>query len=187
MWSKMSNPLFAGTEVHLSEMLEARELRGKTQRELLSADTEEVLLSATMNIPGPVKHSEKLSQVFHSIMDEIEEAVNDVTPLVNLFREEPTGVEYYLLVPLSREELKRRMVKIEETHAYGRLVDLDVLSMNGEEMQPLSREALNLPPRKCFICDNNAKVCGRSRSHTIEEIQTKIIEIVEKGEAYQHD
>lgn len=66
-------------------MLAARELRVKTQRELLSADTEEVLLSATMNIPGPVKYSETFSQVFQRVMEAIEEAVNDVTPLVNLF------------------------------------------------------------------------------------------------------
>lgn len=177
----MSSLIFSGKEIALPDMMAARELRVKMQKELLSADTEETLLSATMNIPGSVKYSEELSQVFQKVMDTIEAAVDDVTPLVNLFREEQTGVEYYLLVPLSREELKRRMVKIEETHVYGRLVDLDVLSMNAEGMQAISREELNLQPRKCFICANDAKICGRSRRHTIEEIETKIIEIIEKG------
>ncbi|BBM19386.1 citrate lyase holo-[acyl-carrier protein] synthase [Enterococcus malodoratus] len=183
----MSNSIFSGSKISLSEMLAARELRVKTQRELLSADTEEVLLSATMNIPGPVKYSETFSQVFQRVMEAIEEAVNDVTPLVNLFREEPTGIEYYLLVPLAKEELKHRMVEIEENHDYGRLVDLDVLSMDGEEIQAIGRAELNLLPRKCFVCDANAKICGRSRRHTIEEIQTKIVEIVEKGKVHQND
>ena len=78
----------------------------------------------------------------------------DQVPIVNFTGMKKTGPEYYLAVSLAPQELKQRMVKIEETHPYGRLVDLDVLWGN-EEQKPSSRRfrlattALFLFAKKC--------------------------------------
>lgn len=169
--------MFNGEKVTLLEMLDAREQRVATQKELLETAPEASLLSATMNIPGEVKNSLTLTAVFLEVIEEVEQQLLDQVPIVNFYRNEKTGPEYYLAVSLSPQELKKIMVKIEETHPYGRLVDLDVLWGN-EELKSLHRGDLGLPPRRCFVCQEEAKVCGRNRRHSIEAMQEKITEMI---------
>ena len=57
--------MFNGEKVTLLEMLDAREQRAATQKELLETAPEASLLSATMNIPGS-KNSPTLTAVFRS-------------------------------------------------------------------------------------------------------------------------
>lgn len=159
-------------------MLAAREQRAAVQKELLATDTQASLLTVTMNIPGPVKNSAALTQLFLEVIETIEETVEDVVPIANLYSNEPTGPEYYLLLSLSCKELKKRMVAIETSHPWGRFFDLDVLYLEQQEVKPYSRKELGYAPRKCFICEQDAKICGRSRNHSITELQNKIIAIL---------
>ena len=73
----MCSLLFEGPEVSLAEVLAAREQRAKRQKELLESAPQYTLLSATMNIPGPVKTSDELEAVFKGLTDEVERAVAD--------------------------------------------------------------------------------------------------------------
>lgn len=65
--------MFNGEKVTLLEMLDAREQRAATQKELLETAPEASLLSATMNIPGEVKNSPTLTAVFLEVIDEVEQ------------------------------------------------------------------------------------------------------------------
>lgn len=76
--------------------------------------------------------------------------------------------------------IKKLTVQIEETHPFGRLYDIDVYGMDGKG---ISRQELGLPVRKCLICDKDAKICGRSRSHSVEELQQKVYEIIQNVSA----
>lgn len=169
--------MFNGEKVTLIEMLDAREQRAMTQKELLETAPNASLLSATMNIPGEIKNSPMLTEVFLEVIEEVEQRLLDQVPIVNFYRNEKTGPEYYLAVSLSPEELKHRMVAIEQTHPYGRLVDLDVI-WNEKELNSIHRGDLGLDSRRCFICQKDAKICGRNRTHSIEEVQEKIKEII---------
>ena len=51
---------------------------------------------------------------------------------------------------------------------------MDVIDINFEK---LSRKSF----RKCLICEAQAQECGRSRKHSVEELQNKIEEILNKG------
>ncbi|MBL1230973.1 citrate lyase holo-[acyl-carrier protein] synthase [Enterococcus sp. BWB1-3] len=183
----MYSSLFDGPEISLMEALDAKERRVHVQKELLISDPQYTLLSATMNIPGSVKTSIELEKAFKQVTDEVEICVSDVVTLVNVYRNEKTGYEYFLLVPLTKEELKKRMIKLEETHPYGRLVDLDVLWLDNGEIKNISREQLGYPKRKCFLCEKDAKVCGRSRTHSVEELHKKIHELIEEGRIQAND
>lgn len=186
MSSKTFDDLFNGPDISLEEMLESREERAAMQQELLHADNQSSLLCATMNIPGPVKTSVKLEEIFKTITEAIEQELTGISPNANLYWEKNTGLEYYLLLPLAPQELKSKMVQIEEQHPYGRLVDLDVLWQEGDKIKSISRQELGFAPRRCFICDKDAKECGRSRAHSILEMQQAIAEIVEKEEELKH-
>ena len=83
----MCSLLFEGPEVSLAEVLAAREQRAKRQKELLESAPQYTLLSATMNIPGPVKTSDELEAVFKSLTDEVERAVADAFFIPSIFIE----------------------------------------------------------------------------------------------------
>jgi holo-ACP synthase len=63
--------------------------------------------------------------------------------------------------------IKAAMVDIEETHDFGRLFDLDVTDLTGVN---LDRKSLNQKPRKCYLCNEDAYVCARSKAHQTDEL-----------------
>ena len=182
MWSKMYEALFNGPVITLADMLDARENRAATQLELLLADPKASLIVATMNIPGPIKSSDMLKNVFETLIIEIEEVAKDTVPIANLYRNPPTGPEYFLVLPIDKYILKKRMVQIESSHPYGRLLDLDVLYLDEDSNQvvPVSRTELGLATRTCFVCGQPAKECGRSRKHSMDELYREIQKIIEE-------
>ncbi|MDY4762322.1 citrate lyase holo-[acyl-carrier protein] synthase [Streptococcus thoraltensis] len=178
--------VFQGPSVSLDDMLEAREARSFRQQALMEKCPQASLLCATMNIPGPVKTSEKLGQAFDSIIDLIKEKLSDeiifdkkITP--------KTGWEYYMMSSLPALELKKALITIEEASDLGRLMDLDVLrKVETGLLSPISRTELNKAPRKCFICSEIAKECGRSRKHSIEQMQAVISKMIDKACVKSH-
>ena len=63
--------------------------------------------------------------------------------------------------------LKLKAIQIEDEWVYGRLIDLDVYD---QQMGLLSRNSFHKENRKCFICNLDAKICGRNRTHTVDEL-----------------
>lgn len=181
MWYGMCNDPFQGVSVSLREMLDAREQRVARQKQMLS-QTKGTLLCATMNIPGPVKQSPIIEQIFLTIVQQIKQQFSEIASQECLFSNLKTGPEYYFHCSLDPILLKQKMVAIEETQPLGRLVDLDVhwLANNGS-IATLSRNDLGLPSRSCLICQKDAKECGRARVHSIQEMQAKIIQIIQNG------
>jgi holo-ACP synthase len=90
-------------------------------------------------------------------------------------RLDPTGPEALLVVDAGALELKQAMTRLEEEHALGRLWDLDVID---PRLGAISRKALGVPARRCLLCDEEAHACGRSRSHSLQELQNAIEEII---------
>ncbi|ASV94984.1 citrate lyase holo-[acyl-carrier protein] synthase [Enterococcus durans] len=179
MWSKMSNELFKGRTITLEQMLTARSNRAERQKKLLGQEKNQSLVCLTLNIPGPIKNSYEWQNVFLVLVKEIEQAFSEEEMGAKVLHHEWTGSEYYLKLNVTQKEAKQKMVVIEEEHPFGRLADIDVLAFT-ENIQPLTREKLGYPKRKCLLCTEEAKVCGRSRTHTVKEMQYAIQAIVDK-------
>lgn len=170
----MSNNIFSnGEEIQLLDMLEARENRQVKQQNLLESVNPGTLISMTMNIPGSVKVTEELIQIFHLVYSQVK---NDwqTELLYDELLTLKTGCEGYFLVKEKADIVKKRLIEREEKLTFGRLFDLDVLEMRQGEMVVLSRKDFNLSPRACFICNENAKECGRNRRHSVDELQLAI-------------
>ncbi len=90
-------------------------------------------------------------------------------------RDLETGYEAYLITSLAEMDAKERCCDIEDQHPLGRLFDIDVISHDGA---PLPRAAVGRAPRKCLICDNEARYCMRNRTHTQEELHEHINRLV---------
>ena len=61
------------------------------------------------------------------------------------------------------------------TERLAREFDLDVITPEGI---PLPRSAINRPPRQCLLCQQEARFCMRNHTHTREELQQRIDEMV---------
>ena len=93
-------------------------------------------------------------------------------------RELVTGPEGYICVKdMEPVELKKIAVHAEETSPLGRLFDIDVLIAEGG----ISRAALGAPPRRCLICQRDAKACARSRAHSMEDLLAEVDKIIAKN------
>lgn len=193
-------------ELTLMDLLDARENRANHQKELL-ARYDCVLVSMTLNIPGPVKDSPACRRALKEGMARLKSALARSTPqplihqegqadgaedekgiALEIIYEEirllSTGPEGYLCVKAPHLEeaseeaeallIKKTAVDVEEQDALGRLLDIDVLTRNGG----VSRSRLGLEPRKCLLCQEDAKVCARSRRHDMKDLLKKVDEIL---------
>ena len=92
----------------------------------------------------------------------------------------PTGYEAYWIVRAEARSVKRQMCGIEDFHPLGRLFDLDVIQ---SDATPLSRTDVGFAPRRCLLCDQEARWCMRNHTHTQEEILQRIDEMVREFNA----
>lgn len=180
----MYNELFEGAKVTLIKMLERREARVFEQQALLNKYPNVTLVSVTLNLPGEVKNNWIWQAIFSNFV---------ATKLMNVFSESVvdrkevslvTGPEDLILLDLGALEVKKKLIAIENESELGRLFDLDVLCYDGKDLKQVSRTDVGEPQRRCFLCEEPAKVCGRSRKHTLEDIHQEITKWVMKGNVY---
>lgn len=164
-------------EVSLQEILDAREARVRRQEELLSR-YEGVLICFTMNIAGPVKHSPLIEAGFRLGQKLLSSCL---TPVYTEEIIAPTGCEYYCIVRGDPEAVKQQTAKIEDGSSAGRLFDMDVLTAQGK----ISREQVGLVPRTCLLCGNDARICGRSRAHSVQALQAETTRLLRQAVSAQ--
>ena len=162
-------------EITLDQLLASREERASFQKELLKSYPGKTLVCLTVIMPGKVKHNLQSLIVAQAALTALVSAFGD-SMLKLVVRDRQTGYEAYLETTLSHGEAKRKTCSIEDTHPLGRLFDLDVIDADGV---PISRETIGLNPRKCLICDNEARYCMRNRTHTLSELSARIDEMIE--------
>ena len=163
-----------GIKVGIDEVLNCREKRVAIQNEMIRKYKKPVI-SFTMNIPGPIKTNNEIKKAFdigkNLILEKLKE--NNITILEIQELNENTGNELFISVNSLAKKIKNITVSIEEASELGRLFDMDVIDINFEK---LSRESF----RKCLICEEQAQECGRSRKHSVEELQNKVEKILSK-------
>ena len=153
--------------VELMEMLEARERRASRQRALLE-EFSGTLVCFTMNIAGPRKTGPLIRRGF-AWGQELLLGSLGMAGLGLLHRQTldaATGPEGMYVVDGAPEAVKGLTLEIEESCPIGRLFDLDVLGQGGEK--------LDRPhPRRCLICGGPARICARSRAHSVAELEAR--------------
>lgn len=167
-------------EISLDRLLASRDRRWHRQMELLKEHPNESLLCLTVIMPGSVKRNRLSLAVARAATEAIRvEFADSITQMEE--RDLETGFEAYVLVSLPTLEAKQIACRIEENHPLGRLFDLDVIDPTGT---PVQRSAVGVAPRRCLLCNNEARYCMRNHTHSPEQLQNHIAEIVE---AYVHD
>lgn len=161
--------------VTLEEMLAARELRAARQSALLQR-FHAPLVCLTMNIPGPVKLPEGAERAFGLALERVERilAEHDASVVHRERFVKKTGCEAFFAVQADPAALKAWMTDLEDADALGRLLDLDVLTVEGGK---LSRPT----PRRCLLCGRQAQICARSRAHSLEELDAVVQAILREA------
>ena len=72
---------------------------------------------------------------------------------------------------------------LEDSVALGRLFDIDVIQTDGMK---ISRTDLGFSTRKCLICNQEAFVCSRARTHSVKELLEQECQIMTNYFAKQH-
>jgi len=170
--------VFVGESISLEQLLDSRENRALRQREWLTNHSQPII-SFTINMVGDVKVNTISKIAFNQGIEAMIEYCQrfEATFVQSQKFEASTGLEFMALVKnITALDLKKVMVEIEDTHPLGRLFDIDVI---GTDAIALSRDAMMLPRRRCMVCNNDAKVCARSRAHTKEAIFSKMNALVD--------
>lgn len=165
--------------VTLEEVLLFREKKANMQEELRKKYEKVTIVALGMNVPGPRKTSPRLLPAFAAGGEELDRLLfkNRLSVLEEVIVKEKAGyLKLYAVKSMDHLAVKKITVRMEETHPLGRLLDIDVY--NGEG-RGISREELGAPVRKCLICEKDAKLCGRSRSHGVEELCGRMENIID--------
>ena len=153
----------------LNKVLENRELRQAKQWKLID-DFNSTVLSLTINIPGCKKDSSDAKFIYDEAIKEIKNL--ELKEHEEILTCKDTGYEALWSLHVNPNELKILTCKIEENHPLGRFMDIDVID-NSRKI--LSRKS----SRKCYICNEDAKICARSRKHSIPELLAYISKTVD--------
>ena len=172
----MNHSFDPSMEVSLEEMLTARENRVMIQSDLIDR-YQMPLISFTLNIPGPYKVFGRIPEVFEEGCQIIRDILEQKKlPLIcEEILQEKTGYEAFFCVDSEAEVIKQAMAVPEEETPLGRLYDIDIIRKDGTKV---SREEIGLPQRTCLLCGRPAHECSRSRRHTVDELVTRIQEMI---------
>lgn len=157
-----------GEAVDLLTVLDNREWRSRLQDKLKVTNSDKIVISAKLNIPGPIKNNDILQKIFMDGWQTFVAGVECNSQYEMLFAERVTGPEAFITVDGNLAAVKKTAILFEETYVLGRLFDIDVMA-NGQADYQLSREDLGFGPRLCLICGKPAKVCAKEQNHTLDE------------------
>ena len=128
-----------------------------------------MLLSLTLVAPGAVKRSPLLDAIFAAALAALRPLVDDARARIEAV--DDSGHHALYLLDGEARDWKTRMLALENRAPLSRLWDIDIIDRDGVAV---SRRDLGLPPRRCLICDDDAKTCARERRHDIAALQADI-------------
>lgn len=166
-------------EVSLQQMLDFRERKAILIQQYRIEYKNCTLVSLGLNVPGPHKTNPKIIHSFLKAKDRLVEMFrqNDYPILAfNIIQENAGNLAIFAIGEENARLIKKHTISLEEESPAGRLYDIDVYCRDGSQV---SRSQLNSSPRKCFLCGNDAKECGRSRRHSIEALEQKMYELMD--------
>src|ERR1035437_4406441 len=123
--------------------------------------------------PGPDKSLPGSDVLFKWMLGELFVVFPELTPVVEV--RDALGPDALASLDMDPVELKKRCIELETSCAAGRLIDLDVYSARGIQ---IDRQHLSLPGRVCLVCDQAAVECIRNKRHSFDEVIGKVNELL---------
>ena len=171
-----------GETPELDEVLLNRERRVKLIEELLRRFPKSCVVSLKCNIPGPIKSNGEILALFSYGENRIHKILSNQgwRPNYQKRLNLRTGPEAFWVIPEDSFEVKRNMILFEE-ETLGRLFDADVLDQKDGLVRTRSRVEFGYEPRRCLICDQDARICASRRLHPVPMLQQRLIRLLEEN------
>lgn len=172
-----------GKNQSIIDVLNDKDERVKQQQDLLSNNQSDILICVKLNIPGPIKHNKEIQQIFTLGTNQLLKLLKQSGTVIKqeiYWHKDVGDTGFVLLNSNDKDKIKRLTIDFEDHELYGRLFDVDVVYYSNNNVKSVSRTELNLPVRKCLLCEHPAKECARSRKHSVQELQDKINELYGK-------
>lgn len=125
------------------------------------------LLFMRVNYPGLNKDN----TLTNSIIQDMDNIVTDIFSSyikLRLFRITAEGPNVTIILDKDPIDIKRTAILVENNHTLGRCIDIDVY--NNVTGIAVSRINLGMEQRRCYLCDDMAQNCIRSRRHSESEV-----------------
>ena len=154
-----------------ADFLEARDGRQQElDRTLARAKPEDALsfLLIGVNVPGCDKHRPGISRLLRGALDSLQ-AVIGLKVLST--RRDLLGPFYIASSNLPPIDVKRAALVVEAESSSARLLDLDVYSPDGSQVD---RAGLGLSSRSCLVCAEPARECILLRRHSNPELLERV-------------
>lgn len=161
---------------YLKKLLDDRETRYFEQMRLIEKYNLPII-SFMLNIPGKEKNKVEYVSLHNYGITLIEELLKEKIVYTE-YKNKDTGMYYLAAVDIDGNDLKKQMIDLEDSKI-GRLFDIDVFDKTKEQ---LTRSKLGLNQGKCLICEKPAKICIREQNHKLDDIEKKILEIINNSE-----
>ena len=147
----------------LEVMLLERERRDKFELDILNSYENTTLITIKSNYPGKNKNTFESHYV---CVHFFKKCKSFFPPLKVFSRLSVEGLLLFILTTENPNTVKQKTILLEDTEMLGRFIDIDVRTKDIY----FSRADFNIPPRKCYICDKNAVICVRNRTHQTESL-----------------
>jgi len=161
-------------QLSVAEIITAQDQR-TSFRERLAKKYQLPIVVFKLNIPGSQKISPNFEKIFQQGIQQLQTKLNPYIQYQKQFKEKTGYTAFFSIKELIPIQIKTITIQIEENHKFGRIFDFDVYPTQNSQIK---RKDLNLPQRKCFICNNNAFACARSQAHPINILLEKINSLI---------
>lgn len=153
---------------HFASILSARENRAQKRERLFNGKCSS-LVTATMNIPGPIKSSSLINRSFDLALQDLFVELEGCQLFLVEKESNAAGPYAIFLIENSIQplDMKSLLVNFETTHPIGRWLDLDVYL---DKDTLIKRSSLNLLERTCFLCNENATICRKQGNHSLQAL-----------------
>lgn len=157
----------------ISDILEDREKRYIEILSLIKLYKLPVICGK-INYPGNDKNTPEAQKAFQILKQLLDNKINDMSVYKQMLSGED-GRSILYVINLEPLEAKIIAVKLETDHPLGRIFDIDVYAGEGES---IGRENLGIEPRKCIICEKDARICMKAGKHSIQEVLDKVNRLI---------
>lgn len=152
--------------VTAEDILMDREKRVEIQKELMDRYGR-TLVFIRVNYPG-VNKENSLTKNIIQVLDKLISQMFIDNTIFKMVRTTAEGPNITLILEEDPKKVKETVIQIEDKHPLGRCIDIDVY--DPKTGLSLSRTEMGISPRKCFVCDDIAANCVRSRKHDLKEV-----------------
>lgn len=147
------------------DILLAREKRVEFQQFLLKKFNIPLLVMK-VNYPGTNKENEITTGMIEKL-DVILSDIFEYQIVFKIYTITAEGPILIMCIDKNAFQIKKIAIDIENKHILGRCVDIDVYKVDERN---ISRRELGYKPRKCYLCEEEAHICARSKKHSEEEV-----------------